>query len=83
MEPRILIADDQAHILEALQLLLKSEGFVSEAVSSPAAVVEAVQERTFDVLLLDLNYARDTTSGDEGLELFLVSERSIVRCLLF
>src|SRR5262245_5790660 len=69
MEPRILIADDQAHVLEALQLLLKSEGFVSEAVSSPAAVVEAVQARSFDVLLIDLNYARDTTSGDEGLEL--------------
>ena len=67
--PRILIADDQAHVLEALQLLLKNEGFVSEAVSSPAAVVEAVQDRNFDVLLLDLNYARDTTSGGEGLEL--------------
>jgi phosphoserine phosphatase RsbU/P len=69
MEPRILIADDQVHVLEALQLLLKNEGFVSEAVSSPAAVVEAVQKRSFDLLLLDLNYARDTTSGDEGLEL--------------
>src|SRR6185436_13750292 len=69
MEPRILIADDQTHVLEALQLLLKNEGFVSEAVSSPAAVVEAVQNRSFDLLLLDLNYARDTTSGDEGLEL--------------
>src|SRR5262245_51630317 len=69
MEPRILIADDQAHVLEALQLLLKNEGFVSEAVSSPAAVVEAVQNRSFDLLLLDLNYARDTTSGDEGLQL--------------
>lgn len=67
--PRILIADDQAHIREALELLLKNEGFVSEAVSSPAAVVDAVQNRNFDVLLLDLNYARDTTSGVEGLEL--------------
>ncbi len=67
--PRILIADDQAHIIEALQLLLKNEGFISEAVNSPAAVVEAVQNRSFDVLLLDLNYARDTTSGTEGLEL--------------
>jgi sigma-B regulation protein RsbU (phosphoserine phosphatase) len=66
---RILIADDQMHVLEALQLLLKNEGFVAEAVTSPAAVVEAVQNRSFDVLLLDLNYARDTTSGDEGLEL--------------
>jgi len=67
--PRILIADDQPHILEALQLLLKNEGFVAEAVTSPAAVLEAVQNRSFDVLLLDLNYARDTTSGVEGLEL--------------
>src|SRR5438094_9421811 len=69
MEPRILIADDQAHIREALQILLKNEGFVPEAVSSPRAVMEAVQDRSFDVLLLDLNYARDTTSGAEGLEL--------------
>src|SRR5215813_7451701 len=67
--PRILIADDQPHVCDALRLLLKSEGFVPEAVSSPAAVMEAVQERSFDVLLLDLNYARDTTSGAEGLEL--------------
>src|SRR5258706_12851838 len=67
--PRILIADDQAHVREALALLLKNEGFVSEAVNSPAAVVKAVRERNFDILLLDLNYARDTTSGDEGLEL--------------
>jgi sigma-B regulation protein RsbU (phosphoserine phosphatase) len=67
--PRILIADDQPHVLEALQLLLKNEGFVPETVNSPAAVMEAVQKRNFDVLLLDLNYARDTTSGAEGLEL--------------
>src|SRR6516162_1520912 len=67
--PRILIADDQPHVLDALRLLLKSEGFVPEAVTSPAAVMEAVQRRRFDALLLDLNYARDTTSGGEGLEL--------------
>jgi sigma-B regulation protein RsbU (phosphoserine phosphatase) len=67
--PRILIADDQAHVLEALELLLKNEGFVPEAVSSPRAVMQAVRSRTFDVLLLDLNYTRDTTSGGEGLEL--------------
>ena len=67
--PRILIADDQVHVLDALQLLLKNEGFIPETVSSPAAVIEAVQDRTFDVLLLDMNYSRDTTSGDEGLEL--------------
>jgi len=67
--PRILIADDQPHVLEALQLLLKTEGFVTEAVSSPEAVLEAVHERSFDLLLLDMNYARDTTSGREGLQL--------------
>ena len=67
--PRILIADDQPHVLDALRLLLKSEGFVPEAVSSPAAVIQAVQDRHFDALLLDLNYARDTTSGGEGLKL--------------
>src|SRR5262249_21953030 len=67
--PRILIADDQPHVVEALQLLLKNEGFVPEAVNSPSAVMEAVRDRNFDVLLLDMNYARDTTSGAEGLEL--------------
>src|SRR5262245_49303338 len=67
--PRILIADDQMHVREALQLLLKTEGFCTEAVASPDAVVEAVQDSSFDLLLLDMNYARDTTSGNEGLEL--------------
>lgn len=66
---RVLIADDQPDVLESLQLLLKNEGFVIDAVSSPRAIVEAVQSRHYDVLLLDMNYARDTTSGGEGLEL--------------
>src|SRR5262249_41327306 len=57
------------HVVEALQLLLKNEGFVPEAANSPSAVMEAVRDRNFDVLLLDMNYARDTTSGVEGLEL--------------
>jgi len=65
----ILIADDQAHVLEALQLLLKNEGFTSEAVNSPDAVIDAIRHRNFDLLLLDMNYARDTTSGAEGLKL--------------
>src|ERR1044071_9785197 len=65
----ILIADDQAHVLEALQLLLKNEGFTSEAVNSPDAVIDAIRHRNFDVLLLDMNYVRDTTSGAEGLKL--------------
>ncbi len=67
--PQILIADDQADILQALQLLLKNEGFGTDVVTSPRAVVDAIQVKTYDILLLDLNYARDTTSGGEGLEL--------------
>jgi DNA-binding NtrC family response regulator len=66
---RILIADDQADVLAALQLLLKGEGFETESVSSPGAVLEAVEARDFDAVLMDLNYTRDTTSGKEGLEL--------------
>src|SRR5262245_27629956 len=67
--PRILIADDQADVLHALQLLLKNEGFATETVNSPQAVIETLRSRSYDILLLDLNYARDTTSGGEGLEL--------------
>ena len=66
---RILIADDQADVLEALRLLLKGEGFQTEAVSSPAALMKTLEARDFDALLMDLNYARDTTSGQEGLDL--------------
>lgn len=66
---RILIADDQRDVLEALRLLLKGEGFESETASSPAGVLAALADRDFDVVLMDLNYARDTTSGEEGLDL--------------
>jgi DNA-binding NtrC family response regulator len=66
---RVLIADDQPDVLAALRLLLKSEGFETQSASSPAAVVAAIDEREFDVVLMDLNYARDTTSGLEGLDL--------------
>ena len=68
-EPRVLIADDQPDVLEALRLLLKAEGFQLESASSPAGVLAAVEAREFDVALIDLNYARDTTSGEEGLNL--------------
>src|ERR1041385_6618323 len=68
-EPRVLIADDQGDVLEALRLLLKAEGFVLETASSPAGVLAAGEAREFDVALIDLNYARDTTSGEEGLNL--------------
>ncbi|WP_221028832.1 sigma-54-dependent transcriptional regulator [Actomonas aquatica] len=67
--PRILIADDQPDVLEALRLLLKGEGYQIDAVKSPAAVLRAVESRDFALALIDLNYARDTTSGEEGLEL--------------
>lgn len=66
---RILIADDQPDVLEALRLLLRREGYLVETVSSPAAVLDALRQRSFDTLLIDLNYARDTTSGREGIEL--------------
>src|SRR5580658_9563426 len=65
----ILIADDQDHIIEALRLLLKGEGYKTERASSPAAALAALEARNFDCVLMDLNYARDTTSGAEGLDL--------------
>ena len=73
-EPRVLIADDQPDVLEALRLLLKAEGFQLETASSPAGVLAAVEAREFDVALIDLNYARDTTSGEEGLNLLSRSQ---------
>jgi DNA-binding NtrC family response regulator len=67
--PRILIADDQTDVLEALRLLLKSEGYAIETATTPGGVLRALDEQDFDVLLVDMNYARDTTSGTEGLDL--------------
>ncbi|HEY1760824.1 MAG TPA: sigma-54 dependent transcriptional regulator [Bryobacteraceae bacterium] len=66
---RILIADDQADVLEALRLLLKGEGLDIETAHSPAGILAALETREFDVILMDLNYTRDTTSGQEGLDL--------------
>ncbi len=66
---RTLIADDQPDVLEALRLLLKNEGYQIEAVNSPAAVLDKLKTGPYDVLLMDLNYTRDTTSGQEGLDL--------------
>lgn len=68
-QPRVLIADDQPHVLEALRLLLKAEGYSTEGVSSPAALLDVLAAREFDLILMDLNYARDTTSGREGIDL--------------
>jgi DNA-binding NtrC family response regulator len=67
--PRILIADDQADVLTALRVLLKGEGYEIQEANSPAAIWEAVNGRDFDVVLMDLNYVRGKTSGDEGLDL--------------
>ena len=66
---RILVADDQPDVLEALRWLLTGEGYEPEFVSSTDGVLERLRERSFDLLLMDLNYSRDTTSGREGLEL--------------
>lgn len=68
MPPRILIADDQPDVLNALRLLLKGQGYEIEAASSPAELFQAVTASEFDLLLMDLNYARDTTSGREGID---------------
>jgi DNA-binding NtrC family response regulator len=66
---RILIADDQPDVIEALRLLLKSEGYATESARSPAAVIKAIESNDYALVFMDLNYARDTTSGQEGLEL--------------
>src|SRR6476620_4860914 len=67
--PRILIADDQPDVLTALRLLLKGENYDISPASSPAAVLKIVERQELDLVLIDLNYTRDTTSGSEGLEL--------------
>jgi DNA-binding NtrC family response regulator len=68
---RVLIADDQADVLEALRLLLKGEGYQIEAARTPAGVIDALHRREVDAVLMDLNYTRDTTSGREGLDILL------------
>jgi DNA-binding NtrC family response regulator len=67
--PCVLAADDQQHILEALELLLKPQGYKVETARSPELVREALATGTYDAVLIDLNYTRDTTSGQEGLDL--------------
>jgi DNA-binding NtrC family response regulator len=66
---RVLVADDQQHILEAVELLLVPEGIAVDCVRSPQSLLEAMGQAEYDVLLIDLNYTRDTTSGQEGLDL--------------
>ena len=69
MQTRILIADDQPDVIGALHMLLKANGYATESVSSPAELLETIARQEFDLILMDLNYARDTTSGREGLDL--------------
>jgi DNA-binding NtrC family response regulator len=66
--PRIFVADDQSDVVEAARLLLKGEGYGAETFGDPDALVAALQKRTADAVLMDLNYTRDTTSGEEGLD---------------
>ena len=65
---RILVADDQPDVLEALRILLKGAGYQIDAVTSPAGIFNALDKKDYALLMMDLNYTRDTTSGQEGLE---------------
>ncbi len=78
--PRILAADDQQHVLEAIELLLKPQGYKVDVVRSPELVREALGSEQYDAVLIDLNYTRDTTSGQEGLDLLseiIAQERTL------
>src|SRR3954471_7451998 len=66
---RVLVADDQPHILVALEILLNAQGYQTCTARDAAGVLSALQQDTFDAVLMDLNYTRDTTGGAEGLEL--------------
>lgn len=68
---RVLVADDQPDVVMALRLLLKSEGYQTESAANPAELLRAATTQTFDLILMDLNYTRDTTSGEEGLNVLL------------
>src|SRR3954452_2144272 len=67
--PRILIADDQPDLIDALKLLLKGQGIEMDAVTSADAAIAAVEARAFDLLLIDLNSPADTPSGRGGIAL--------------
>ena len=75
MRPRVLVADDQVDVVEALRLLLKGEGFDIISAGSPAGVLAVVDGQQLDAVLMDLNYARDTTSGKEGMDLLAAIAR--------
>jgi sigma-B regulation protein RsbU (phosphoserine phosphatase) len=72
---RVLVCDDQADVLEALRLLLKGEGWQAVAVDSPDALMLKIRSEIFDLILVDLNYTRDTTSGAEGMDLLSSLEK--------
>jgi sigma-B regulation protein RsbU (phosphoserine phosphatase) len=76
LQQRILIADDQQDILDALRLMLKGHGYTTRGVTSSSDLLEALAEDEFDVLLMDLNYARNSTSGQEGLDLLAVLQKN-------
>ena len=75
-QQRILIADDQQDILDALRLLLKNHGYTTRGVTSSSDLLEALANDEFDLLLMDLNYARDSTSGQEGLDLLALLQQN-------
>lgn len=66
---RVLVCDDQVDVLEALRLLIKGQGWQAVAVDSPQALQDKIRAEIFDLILVDLNYTRDTTSGAEGIDL--------------
>ena len=66
---KVLVCDDQIDVREALRLMLKGAGYRAETAESPAAALRAVDQQRFDAILIDMNYSRDTTSGEEGLQL--------------
>ena len=76
LQQRILIADDQQDILDALRLMLKGHGYTTRGVTSSTDLQEALAKDEFDVLLMDLNYARNSTSGQEGLDLLAVLQKN-------
>ena len=66
---RILISDDQPDVLEALRFLMKRDGYKTESAESPRQALQMMESRDYDAAIIDLNYTRDTTSGEEGLDL--------------
>ena len=76
---RLLIADDQPDVLEALRLLLVHENFSLQLVTTPTALIDQLGSARWDAVLMDLNYSRDTTSGEEGLQLVTQDSRRAPR----